>query len=410
MSADQLKQLFTAYFDRTATSAEKERLLELLNRSEYDFRVKALLEEAWTQVSRDGQLFSNEESSAILSNIIGSDSAKESSDTEIPRRKHLFGLRLAAASVLLAVLVSAVIYSYLTGNSVSENSIVTKNSIQHDVKPGMNTALLTLADGSVIILDSTSNGAITRQGHTRVIKMNGAVSYNKEDSVLVAKQPREITYNTITTPRKGTYKVILSDNTAVWLNAASSIRFPTSFTGSKRVVEITGEVYFEVESNPAMPFLVKVASTQSGVRPMEIEVLGTHFNVNAYPDEKYIRTTLLEGLVKVRTNDKNQLMKPGQQLRLDSAGNLNLISSVATDKVVAWKNGIFDFDEDSLDEILRQLARWYDVEIASPVPERYYTGAIRREVNISEVLKMLESASKKVSFSIANNQIKIETK
>lgn len=271
----------------------------------------------------------------------------------------------------------------------------------NDIAPGSNKAILTLANGQKLVLDSAANGALTTQGNVTLIKLDGQLAYNKENKI----SESQLLYNTVTTPRGGQYQLVLSDGTRVWLNAASSLHFPTAFAGKERVVEITGEAYFEVSHNPSHPFIVRKGTT-------EVKVLGTHFNINAYGDEPSLKVTLLNGSVAVSRGSESQLLIPGQQAVIqERPAKIGVISDIDVDHVISWKNGLFDFDDDALPVVMRQLSRWYDAEVrySGPIPEGHYTGAIRRQANLSEVLKMLETAGG-VHFLIEGRQIVVEKK
>ena len=290
--------------------------------------------------------------------------------------------KVAAAAVIIMMLGTGAYF--LFGNKGKQDEIAkteNNNSSNNDVAPGGNKATLQLADGSTIILDSAQNGTLSQQGNARVLKLdNGQLAYNASGTA------KEVLYNTISTPRGGQYQLTLADGSKVWLNAASSIRFPASFTGSKRKVELTGEAYFEVAKNPAMPFTVSVNG-------MNVEVLGTHFNINSYADEDVIKTTLLEGAVKVIKGSVIALLSPGQQAQLTSNGQIGVNKNIDVDEVMAWKNGKFQFgDKVDIGTIMRQIARWYDVDVEyKGVFTKHFGGSISREVNISQVLKVLET-------------------
>lgn len=253
-----------------------------------------------------------------------------------------------------------------------------------DIAPGGNRATLSLTDGRIVILDSLSAGEAFSQSGAEVVK--------QEDGLLRYQPKRETTdatgYNMITTPRGGQYQVMLPDGSQVWLNAASSLRFPTRFHNEQRVVELTGEAYFEIRHDPEHPFI----ALASGSR---IEVTGTHFNVMAYDDEPSIRTTLLEGGVKVVSKDgkDSTLLIPGQQAVARPGGPVRK-SMTDVEAAVAWKNGITSFNNTSLSAVLRSLARWYDIDITyeNRIPQQTFTGGISRYVNLSEVLDMLRYA------------------
>lgn len=273
-----------------------------------------------------------------------------------------------------------------------------KGQLNNDVAPGGNKAVLTLADGSQIVLDSADNGTLSQQGNVKVIKLNsGQLSYQQ-----TAKPVTAVLYNTVSTPRGGQYKIMLSDGTVVWLNAASSIRYPAAFTGNERRVAITGEAYFEVVKNAAMPFKVDVQG-------MEIAVLGTHFNVNSYDDEPSIRTTLIEGAVSIKKQAAVAFMKPGEQVQVTKTGEMKTIPHANVEAAIAWKNGLFQFNHTSLDEVLRQLVRWYDVEVEfqGKPPTQRFGGEIPRDSDLSEVLKILNYS--RVKFSIEHKKIIIRS-
>jgi len=267
---------------------------------------------------------------------------------------------------------------------------------QNDFLPGKNTAILTLADGSTIVLDSAKNGALTSQGNTKVIKLNnGQLAYSSSGAT------NEVLYNTMSTPRGGQYKLVLSDGSKVWLNAASSIHYPTSFPGNERKVEITGEAYFEVAHDAKKPFKVSVNN-------MEVQVLGTHFNVNAYRDERTINTTLLEGSVKVTKGSSMSILKPGQQAIIQQAGDdkkITVENNIDVEAVIAWKNGYFSFTNADMTAVMRQISRWYDVDIVyeGKIPDRKFGGEISRNLNASQALKILQAS--KVHFRIEGKKI-----
>jgi ferric-dicitrate binding protein FerR (iron transport regulator) len=287
---------------------------------------------------------------------------------------------VAAAAVLIFALSLIWVTSHNANNASTE---IVKNSVgvKGPVLPGNNKATLTLSDGSNIDLTDSKKGLLSKQGSVAVGKSGeGEIVYDAKEGE--AKSSVTL-YNIISTPRGGQYQVVLSDGTKVWLNAASSIKFPTVFTGHERKVELTGEAYFEVAKNKDMPF--KVA-----VEHMSVEVLGTHFNVDAYKDEAVIKTTLLEGAVKLVTGDHQAYLKPGQQATLNQQQSFN-IRSVNTEEAVAWKNGYFIFNNENIQSIMRKISRWYDVEVVynGKVDERDFGGTVSRFDSVTDVLKSL---------------------
>lgn len=301
----------------------------------------------------------------------------------------------AAASILICLGVG--IYYY---NQTGQPKPVVQ--MAHNViAPGGNKAVLTLANGHRIILADVRDGQLAAQGNTVIIKKaDGEVIYNYRTSR--ASASAELTYNTISTPRGGQYQVILPDGSHAWLNAASSIRFPTAFTGEDREVAITGEAYFEVAHDKAKPFRVNSAG-------QTVEVLGTHFNINAYDDEPTMNTTLLEGSVKITHGTELVLLKPGQQA--STAYGTNNIRTKNTDaaNAVAWKNGLFSFKQADIKTIMRQISRWYDLDIEyrGMVPDKKLSGEIYRSASGDEALQILKYAH--IPFRVDGKKIIIST-
>jgi ferric-dicitrate binding protein FerR (iron transport regulator) len=261
-------------------------------------------------------------------------------------------------------------------NKTQQDSLETEQQVIADLPPGTSTAVLTLADGTKIDLENSANGRIAQQGNMQVIKLStGEVQYKIIGATVGDKHVPGS--NTMSTPRGGQYQLQLPDGSKVWLNAESSITYPVQFARNERRVSITGEAYFEVAKDKTRPFRVLADDTY-------IEVLGTHFNVNAYKDEGPVRTTLLEGSVRIN----NSLMKPGEAY-VDGK-----VFPTDVQQAVAWKNGVFNFNDQYLSQIMLQLARWYDVEVVFPegVPKKQYGGEIGRDLSLSQVLKGLENS------------------
>lgn len=270
----------------------------------------------------------------------------------------------------------------------------------NDALPGDNRARLILASGKGILLDEASSGKLAQEGNTSIVKTGeGELVYNT--GLQPAENPALSYYNTIETPKAGQYHVRLSDGTGVWLNAASSIRFPAEFGPYERVVEVVGEVYFEVAKATTGPreSPFKVVSGNQ-----EVEVLGTRFNINSYSDEGMIRTTLLEGSIQVRTPKKEIVLRPGQQSRV-SVGQTLKVSRVNTGQVMAWKEGYFSFDGVGLKELMRQLSRWYDMEVIyeGNTADYEFVGQISRNTRLSGVLRILEAGG--VRFRVEGKKI-----
>lgn len=255
--------------------------------------------------------------------------------------------------------------------------------------------VLTLDDGRAIMLDSIPGGFIARQNGAAVVLGNGSLAYNGNGTA------DKVSYNTITIPRGRQFQVLLPDGTRVWLDAASSMRYPTSFTGAERRVEIAGEAYFEVAKNPSLPFRVKIQG-----KPAEIEVLGTRFNVNAYGNEASINTTLVEGSVKISAGSDQVMIKPGQQAQV--ASRIKVLNKADMQKVMAWKEGVFDFEDAGLEEVMRQLERWYDIEVVyeKGIPPIEFVGKMGRDLSLQEVLRGLEVSE--VHFSMQGRKLVVK--
>lgn len=293
------------------------------------------------------------------------------------KRRFLWPKAVAAAAILMILSMGGYFY-FQKYTAVNSNEL---SASLNDVNPGGNKATLTLADGSKISLTDADNGELAKQSGVRISKSkNGELVYS-----VIASDHKKPVFNTISTPRGGVYQVNLPDGTRVWLNAASSIKFPTTFAQLKeRKVELEGEAYFEVAKNKKLPFIVSSGAQQ-------VKVLGTHFNINSYPDEGEVKTTLLEGSVEVFAANK-RMLKPGEQANVtkNGAGNVK-VSTANIAQVMAWKNGFFHFEKDNLHSVMRQLSRWYDVEIVYEVEraDDEFMGDIPRGIKLSEVLKML---------------------
>jgi ferric-dicitrate binding protein FerR (iron transport regulator) len=342
--------------------------------------------------------------------------------TNIPLERKIVRMRWKWITSVAAVLVALCLLTWLMVAPKKTKPTATRNTdltYKNDIAPGGDRARLTLADGRVIVLDSAANGALVKMGDVRVLKLeDGKLKYDG------GSQKSEVTYNTLSTPKGGQYMVVLPDGSKVWLNAASSIKYPTVFTGNQRRIEMTGEAYFEISKDAKRPFRVFVLPT-SNRRGGLIEVIGTHFNINAYEDEAGIKTTLLEGRVDVSvpvtdevatgtnhqqqtppertrsvpagTNNKLQTVHhkqllPGQQAQLTDNGQITINKEADTDEATAWKDGFFQFRNTPIDAILRQAARWYDVDIKyESRPTEPLSGRVPRSVPVSQLLRLLEA-------------------
>lgn len=396
MPTERITLLADRYFSNLCTEEEKRELMTWANAAS-ESELEEILYHSWS--NNEGELAMPEAMSArILASLFSKneDTEEELVEEESPSR--FWGVRysmVATITVLVAVGLFAW-FQYRTAGTRTEKRIVqVKEFEKNDVLPGGDKAVLTLDDGSQVVLDNSKNGTLSEEGDTKVVKPeNGQLVYEAA-KVAVAKPM----YNTLSTPKGGQYQLTLSDGTKVWLNAASSLRFPLVFAGNERKVEMTGEIYFEVAKNAKKPF--KVVSNGQ-----EVEVLGTHFNVMAYPNEKAIKTTLVEGSVKVSKDNRSTILQPGQQAKVGfNNGIFRTINDVSLEEELAWKDGNFQFNNASLDVIMRQIERWYDVDIeyVGKVPDEHFTGKLPRNTNLSNVLKILSMSE--IQFKIEGKKI-----
>jgi ferric-dicitrate binding protein FerR (iron transport regulator) len=401
-SLPRLKYLFDRYSNNCCTDSERQELMNLVRLSEYRGVVEKLIEreievaekipadkdpllEKWRAEEIFQEILKHKKEAAVVS-------LKEKS---IGGKKRWIWTAAAAVFILLA----AVTYLTLTSRTQKNDLAGTPVPVLRDVKaPATANAVITLSDGRQIILDSMGNGTLARQGNTNVVKLaDGQIVYN-------GKATGEMQYNVLMVPKGSKIvNITLSDGSRVWLNSASSLKYPVVFAGNERKVEITGEAYFEVAHNTMKPFKV-----QKG--PLCVTVLGTHFNVNAYDDETAIKITLLEGAVKInKEGGANCFLKPGQQARVSS--DIKIEDDVNMDEVMAWKEGKFQFGEATdIFTIMRQISRWYDVEVEyKGTVKGYIGGTVSRNMPASQVLKMLEMTGA-FAFRIEGKKVIVEQK
>lgn len=310
--------------------------------------------------------------------------------------KGQFNLRKVwwAAAVFVVLLGAGLLF--FTDRSATETELA-ENKKSTDVKaPESNRAMITLANGEKVYIDSALGGQLVLQGNMKIVKLpTGEITYVLDEN----STAETVSYNTVSNPRGSkVLSMMLADGTKFWLNAGSSLTYPVVFTGTERKVEITGEAYFEVAHNKELPFKVTKGTT-------EVQVLGTHFNVNAYDDENDIKITLLEGSVNVNNGGPRYLLEPGQQAQVEK--EVKIVNAVDLDIVMAWKNGMFSFHDASLQDVMRQIARWYDVKVLyeGTIPEHSFRGKIQRDNNLSVVLQILAEAN--IHYKISGNEIMI---
>lgn len=304
-------------------------------------------------------------------------------------RKSYYKYAIAASVALLV----GIGYFTITKTNVIDSgkgTIENQEAIQNS-----NDVVLTLSDGSKVILNDQKNGVVASQQSVVITKdKDGSIRYDENNDQHTGKPP----YNTLITPNGKTFQIALPDGTNVWMNAGSSLKYPTYFDGNERSVVLTGEAYFEVSHNEKMPF--KVFSNGQ-----QVEVLGTHFNIRAYENEPVLKTTLLEGKIKVTEDDNTMIVKPGQQTTVTIDRHTMKIAEVNTELAIAWKNRLFYFENAKYDEIMREIERWYDVKVIykGKIPDEKFQGAIQKDLKLNQVLKMLES--KDVHFKVSGKEV-----
>lgn len=375
---EKFKALAAKCQDGTATEAEKEAFNEAC-------RLLARRHTEW-----DSELMGDEET--IKSKLYSSITARIAGTQRNGRIRRLY--LSAAAAVTLAFLTVGV---YRLFHEPSRLKQTAHNKI-NDLKPGENRATLTLANGQKIILTKSLTGQLSKQGNVNIsMKANGTVAYTAGSGGQTTNAGTA--YNTLTTKKGEQFPLILSDGTQVILDAASSITFPVAFTGNKRTVFITGQAYFKVVHNQHQPFQVLV-------KGQTINDIGTEFNINAYDDEGSVKTTLLEGSVKVSKASEAVVLTPGQQSQVTDNGNtITVVKNADIQSVVAWKNGLFQYNNASIQEVMRQVARWYNVDIQyeGTIPQREFSGKMQRDLNASQVLDLLSFT--RIHFKIEGKKI-----
>jgi ferric-dicitrate binding protein FerR (iron transport regulator) len=371
------KELLRGYLNNSLTVKELQLFIELSRKDQNGEELSSSIESSLTKSVHTTTL-SPDVKERLFESILKPEYGKTPELTS-KRIHHLWKYAAAASVIGLIFAISNFFIKTSADNKDSYAAIKKNNEKQTLVSGSLNQTTLTLADGSKVLLDDVGDGELTQQGDTKIIKLKSGLIYNNGKNSGVVPG-----INLLTTPKGIQYQLVLEDGTKVWLNASSSLKFPTAFTGNQRVVELMGEAYFEVAKNPGMPFKVKAKNS-------EIQVLGTHFNINSYDDENAINTTLLEGSVKITHSGKEKILRPGQQAQSKSNGELSVKSDVSINEIIAWKNGVFQFKNSPISAILREVERWYDVDFVNQAPANMrFTGVIKRNVSLEEFLKFLE--------------------
>lgn len=348
------------------------------------------------------QKLSTETADDILSSIFSATSQPAGQEEpDETRTRPMWIFKLAAASIALLLMYGG--YKFFNVQKAAAPPVALSSVYGGDVPAGGNKASLTLSDGHTYDLSTITEVNLSGQPGTRIDKSKGEISYGQSSDGDAA-----IAFNVLKTPLGGQYKIVLPDGSRAWLNAGSSLKYPTAFSGMNRNVEMTGEVYFEIEPDKKRPFQVRVTDRQG--KDMEITVLGTHFNISSYGDEPTMQTTLLEGSVLVKKAEVTKVLTPGQQARVATGESVPdiAVKTVDTESVVAWKEGRFEFNG-NIREIMRQISRWYDLDVKyeGNVERKSFAGTISRKNNVSEVLKMLELTGG-IQFRIEDRRITVK--
>lgn len=378
-----LQILLQKYLDNTCSRLELKEFWSLLKEVSDNDLLDDELEQLWNRNEATIKV-SDTIKKKLYTRIIETAKDREINFVRL-HRTNPWPKRLAIAAIFIMAIASTYLFLNQEQTGSTPSVAQTETQLQNDVAPGKDGAILTLADGTQIVLDDLKDGAVT----TAATKTGDVLSYspsgaggNDQPSTI------NISYNTISTPNGRQYSLVLPDGSKVWLNAASSITFPTAFVGNERKVQFTGEAYFEVAKDVSKPFHVLT-------KDQNVTVLGTHFNINSYDDEDVVRTTLLEGRVNVsslRGTKQSAILQPGQQALL-STNNYHLSTQRPDlDAVMSWKKGLFNFNDADITEIMKQATRWYDVEVKyqGTTSSDKFKGKISRNTNLSQLLKILE--------------------
>lgn len=374
MELERLKYLFRQRFAGQLTAEEEEEFYAYTYDPSNQLIVKSVIDR-FLEHPPDLPLMSSEDVSAMLERIHRYPPALSDDNMESPLSRLTSRRRWswAAAAIVAGILIAGVFYAAYNGRQPTASIAIFKP----DIAPGSNKAVLTLADGSEVALDN-GRDQIIQQGAV-IRQQNGSLQYEAKGG------GRTIGYNTVKTPRGGQFLVVLSDGTRVWLNAASQLKYPTAFSGKERIVELHGQAYFEVAPGAGRPFSIKIDKT-------EIKVLGTQFDIMAYGDEPVLNATLAEGAIKFVHEDNHLLLRPGQQATVDHGSGEVTVKSVEIEKIAVWRTGFFELDDNDPGTILRQLERWYDIEIIDKTTGKIEMpgGRISRELNLGDVLRILQ--------------------
>lgn len=389
---ERIADLYTRYRGKRLSKEELEEFLMLLNDSATRKEIELLADAEWSTLIEHRQ--ANIDWEFMYTSITSSHIARRG------HRMRTLITRMAVAAAVITIIVSG--YFLTVPHSDKNNdktAIITLKNIEviQDVLPANNVVVLTLANGEKIIVDNIHNGQHIANDQALPIKEGTSLNYEMP----AASATSEITWHTVATPKGKQFRLVLSDGSIVWMNAASSVRYPVAFAGPDRRIEVTGEVYLDVHKDPDHPFIASVGD-------VDIQVLGTSFNIKAYHDEDGVTTTLVEGKVNLRKGERSLVMSPNQQVMVPASGPFTMRNGIDTDIITAWKQGIFYFDKADINTILREISRWYDVEvnIEGSLPQKKYWVIINRSSSLSSVLTALKATDLK--FKIDNKRLLVQ--
>jgi hypothetical protein len=382
---------------------QQEDFEELLSRNlsgkATDFE-KQLLDAYYERLSVSESPFtSQEEEEAVKAEILDRIRSRMNEGKVISINKKPWRLLMAAA-IFIGLLATGYFWFLQPTPNESQNELANVGN-EGEILPGRAGAILQLANGQSLLLDTMQNGAVILQENLRIIKEDGKIRY---EAVQAGGATLASLTNTVSTPTGRKWNLQLPDGSSVWLNSESAITYPLAFNGTERKVQMSGEAYFDIVHNDRLPFRVQAGS-------LLIEDLGTAFNVNAYPDNVFQQVTLVEGLAQVKSSKAGATnaidLKPGQQVEASNEGKLQVNSKVNVEDVIAWKNGQFKFSEGTINEVMSAAARWYGITVTyeGPIKEHFVLN-LSRDLPLSALLEILESTGS-VRFEVSGKQVKV---
>jgi transmembrane sensor len=389
---EQFEVLLNKYLDKSCSLDEVKELFSYMDIPAYQERLEIVMEKHYKTLVPGAEVH-DVDWEIMLDSIIG--------DQKKTKVKSLWSRIIPIAAAIIVVVSAGVL---IRGNQQEKNQKSPTASVKKDIAPGGNKAILKLADGTEIVLDGQTTGVLANEDGTKISKTaDGMLLYDASKTAgdeINANAENHI--NTLSTPSGGQYMLILPDKTMVWLNAESSISYPSVFAGAESNVSLVGEAYFEVAKDKQHPFKVKATTA-------EVRVLGTHFNIMSYAQEGQTQISLAEGSVRVDVTNDSKVLSPGQQASIKTGSSHITLRNVDIDEVINWKNGLFQFDNTPLEQVMRQIKRWYSVDVVyeGVKPDLYITGMISRSNNVSKILALIEETGG-IEFEIGDKQIVVK--